>query len=68
MLAPWKKSYNEPRQHIKKTDTEQVSLEKKKKSVHHRHLCVRVEIRHGRGQQTEEAITEGTTLEATGSR
>ena len=46
--------------------TEQVSL-KKKKSVHHRPLCVRVEIRHGRDQQTEEAKTEGTALEATGA-
>jgi len=41
---------------------------KKKKGVHHRPLCVRVEIRHWRDQQTEEAITEGTTLEATGNR
>ena len=39
----------------------------KKKSVHHRPLCIRVEIRHWRDQQTE-AITEGTTLEATGNR
>ena len=46
--------------------TEQVSL--KKKSVHHRPLCIRVEIRHWRDQQTEEAITEGTTLEATDNR
>ena len=48
--------------------TEQVSLKKKKKSVHHRPLCIRVEIRHWRDQQTEETITEGTTLEATGNR
>ena len=47
--------------------TEQVSL-KKKKGVHHRPLCIRAEIRHWRDQQTEEAITEGTTLEATGNR
>ena len=46
--------------------TEQVSL-KKKKSVHHRPLCVRVEIRHRREQQTEESITEGTALEVTGA-
>ena len=48
--------------------TEQVSLpKKKKKSVHHRPLCVRAEIRHRRDQQTEEAKTEGTVLEATGA-
>ena len=46
--------------------TEQVSLKKKK--VLHRPLCVRVETRHRRDQQTEEAITEGTALEATGNR
>jgi len=44
--------------------TEQVSL-KKKKSVLHRPPCVRAEIRHWRDQQTEEAKTEGTTLEVT---
>ena len=43
--------------------TEQVSL--KKKGVHHRPLCIRAEIRD---QQTEEAITEGTALQATGNR
>ena len=47
--------------------TEQVSL-KKKKSVLHRPLCVRVKTRHWRDQQTEESITEGTTLEAIGNR
>ena len=41
---------------------------KKKKSVLHRPLCVRAETRHWRDQQTEEAITEGTALEATGNR
>ena len=46
--------------------TEQVSL--KKKSVHHCPLHVRAETRHWRDQQTEEAITEGTALEATGNR
>ena len=46
--------------------TEQVSL-KKKKSVHHRPLCVRAEIRDRRDQQTEEAKTEGITLEVTGA-
>ena len=46
--------------------TEQVSL--KKKSVLHCPLCVRAEIRYWRDQQTEEAITEGTALEATGNR
>ena len=45
--------------------TEQVSL---KESVNHHPLCVRVEIRHWRDQQTEEAVTEGTALEATGNR
>ena len=44
--------------------TEQVSLKKWPPSP----PCVRVEIRHWRDQQTEEAITEGTTLEATGNR
>ena len=34
-----------------------------KKSVHHCPFCVRAEIRHWRDQQTEEAKTEGTTLE-----
>ena len=48
--------------------TEQVSLKKKKKGVHHCPLCIRAEIRHWRDQQTEEAITEGTTLKATGNR
>ena len=48
--------------------TEQVSLQKKKKCVHHRPLCVRAETRHWRDQQTEEAITEGTALEATDNR
>ena len=38
-----------------------------KKSVHHRPLCVRVEIRQWRDQQTEEAKTEGTALEVTGA-
>ena len=38
-----------------------------KKTVHHRSLCVRAEIRHWRDQQTEEAKTEGTALEATGA-
>ena len=38
-----------------------------KKSVHHRPPCVRTEIRHWRDQQTEEAKTEGTTLEVTGA-
>ena len=47
--------------------TEQVSLNKKK-SVHHCPLCVRVGTRHWRDQQTEEAKTEGTALEATGNR
>ena len=50
---------------------EQVSLNKKKKnkrSVLHRPLCVRVETRHWRDQQTEETITEGNALEATGHR
>ena len=47
--------------------TAQVSL-KKKKSVLHRPLCVRVETRPWRDQQTEEAITEGTALQATGNR
>ena len=40
----------------------------KKKSVLHHTLCVRAETRHWRDQQTEEAITEGTALEATGNR
>jgi len=40
----------------------------KKKSVLHHTLCVRAETRHWRGQQTEEAITEGTAFEATGNR
>ena len=40
---------------------------KKKKSVHHRPPCVRVEIRHWRGEQTEEAKSEGTALEVTGA-
>ena len=48
--------------------TEQVSLKKKKKGVHHCPLCIRAEIRHWRDQQTEDAITEGTALEATGNR
>ena len=48
--------------------TEQVSLKQKKKSVLHCPLYVRAETRHRRVQQTEEAITEGTALEATGSR
>ena len=49
--------------------TEQVSLKrKKKKSVLHHPLCIRAETRHRRVQQTEEAITEGTALEATGNR
>ena len=48
--------------------TEQVNLKKKKKkSVLHHPLCVRVETRHWRDKQTE-AITEGTALEATGNR
>ena len=34
-----------------------------KKSVHHLPSCVRVEIRHWRDQQTEEAKTEGTALD-----
>ena len=41
---------------------------KKKKSVLPRPLCVRAETRHGRDQQTEEAVTEGNDLEATGNR
>jgi len=41
---------------------------KKKKSVLHCTLCVRAETRHWRDQQTEEAITEGNALEATGNR
>ena len=44
------------------------ALKKKKKSVFHRPLCVRAETRHWRDQQTEEAITDGTALEATGNR
>ena len=48
--------------------TEQVSLKKKKKSFLHCPLCVRVETRHRRDQQTEEAVTEGNALEATGNR
>ena len=48
--------------------TEQVSLNKNKKSVLHCPLCVRAETRHGRDQQTEEAVTEGNDLEATGNR
>ena len=44
------------------------ALKKKKKSVHHCSLCVRAKIRHRRHQQTEEAITEGTALEATCNR
>ena len=44
--------------------TEQVSL---KESVHHSPLCVRVEIRHWRDQQTEEAKTEGTALKVAGA-
>ena len=46
--------------------TEQVSL--KKKSFPHCPLCVRAEARHWRDQQTEEVITEGNALEATGNR
>jgi len=45
-----------------------VSLKKKKKNVLHRPLWVRAETRHWRDQQTEEAITEGNALEATGNR
>ena len=45
-----------------------ISEPKKKKSVLHCPLCIRAGIRHWRDQQTEEAITEGTTLEATGNR
>ena len=49
--------------------TEQVSLTKQKKnSVLNRPLCVRAETRHWRDQQTEEAITQGNALEATGHR
>ena len=48
--------------------TEKVSLKKKKKSFPHRPLCVRAEARHWRDQQTEEVITEGNALEATGNR
>jgi len=44
--------------------TEQVKL---KESVHHRSLCIRVEIRHWRDQQTEEAKTKETALEVTGT-
>ena len=44
------------------------SSEPKKKSVLHRPLCVRAGTRHRRDQQTEEAITEGNNLEATGHR
>ena len=44
------------------------ALKKKKKGVHHRPLCMRVEIRYWRDQQTEDTITEGTSLEATGNR
>ena len=47
--------------------TEQVSL-KKEKSVLHHPPCVRAETRHQRDQQTEEAITEGIALQATGHR
>ena len=38
-----------------------------KKSVHHCPPCVRAKIRHWRDQQTQEAKTEGTTLEVTGA-
>ena len=48
--------------------TEQVSLKKKKKKGVHHPLCIRAEIRHWRDQQTEEVITEGIALEATGNR
>ena len=41
---------------------------RKKKSVIHHPLCIRAEIRHWRDQQTEEAVTEGSALEATGNR
>ena len=41
--------------------------EPKKKCVHHCPPCVKVEIRHWRDQQTEEAKTEGTALEVTGA-
>ena len=41
---------------------------KKKKSILHHPLCVRAETRHWRDQQTVEAITEGSALEATGNR
>ena len=41
---------------------------KKKKSFLHRPLCVRAETRHWRDQQTEEVLTEGNALEATGNR
>ena len=40
---------------------------KKKKCPPLPPLCVRAEIRHWRDQQTEEAKTEGTTLEVTGA-
>ena len=49
--------------------TEKVSLKKKKKkSVLHHPFCVRAETRHGRDQRTEDAITEGHALKATGNR
>ena len=48
--------------------TSEPKLKKKKKSVLHRPLCVRAKTRHWRDQQTEEAKTEGTALEATGNR
>ena len=47
---------------------EQVSLKKKKKVSTTVPFVIRAEIRHWRDQQTEEAITEGTALEATGNR
>ena len=51
------------------SEAEQVSLNKiKKNSVLHRPLCVRAGTRRRRDQQTEEAITEGNALEATGHR
>ena len=48
--------------------TEQGSL-KKKKSEHYHSPCVRVEIRHWKHQQTEEAkISRGNPLEVTGAK
>ena len=49
--------------------TSEPKLKKKKKnSVLNHPLCVKAGTRHWRDQQTEEAITEGNALEATGHR